>query len=103
MFGGFGYVSQGWEAVSATNRKASSRFSNGSYRNQILISEVHGDVAYTVAIKRSTVSVDGAQPAETARSVDCCFRRPAPADPSGVPGGARHRSAGASASPGVDC
>lgn len=75
VFGGFGYVSQGWEAVSATNRKASSRFSNGSdYRNQIVISEVHGDVAYTVAVEHCTASVDRAQPAETVLRVTQVYR-----------------------------
>jgi ketosteroid isomerase-like protein len=76
VFGGFGYVSQGWPDVSATLRKASARLSGGtSYRLDLAVARVSGDTAYTVGIEHSTLSMDGAPPADTALRVTQIYRR----------------------------
>ena len=60
IMGGFGYVTYGQEQVRATLHKASSRLSNATdYRNDVSVAVAQGELAYTVAIESSTVSMDG--------------------------------------------
>ena len=75
VFGGFGYISSGWDAVSNTVRTASSRLSAASgYRNDIVLTQTAGDHAYTVSIEQCTACADGGPPREFALRVTQVYR-----------------------------
>jgi ketosteroid isomerase-like protein len=76
IFGGFGYAGTGWLAVSATFRKASARLAGGAgYSNEIVVAEVAGDHAYTVATESSVTSADGAPAEQFTLRVTQIYRR----------------------------
>ena len=61
---GAGMSGRGWDKVSGTFRSIASRWSDGpDQRVEILAAGVSGDLAYTVELEHTSVSVDGV-PAE---------------------------------------
>jgi ketosteroid isomerase-like protein len=75
LFDGFGYISKGWGEVEASMRKASARMSGAtSHSSDLLLADVRGDLAYTVAIERSTTSADGTPPRDYELRVTQIYR-----------------------------
>jgi ketosteroid isomerase-like protein len=66
----------GTEDVEKTFRFVASWFSDvRSYEWELLVSDVRGDLAYTVAIERYTASREGRPPAPTELRVTHVYRR----------------------------
>jgi len=62
LFGAWGPVEKGHDAVVRTFDWVGSRFSDGELRSEHLVVGVSGDLAYTVGFERGTVRVDGGAP-----------------------------------------
>lgn len=76
VFGAFGYASIGWDAVSASMRKASARYGAGrDIRHELAVKAIAGDFAYTAVIESYTASADGAPPAQERLRVTQLYRR----------------------------
>lgn len=74
----FGAVetSIGWNDVGKTFDWLASRFSNcESFRQEVIAAETSGDLAYVVAVEHTTVSMNGAPPAEYKLRVTTVLRR----------------------------
>ena len=66
LLGAAGSAISGWDNITKAQRSIASRFSNGVPLDlELIAADVNGDMAYTVAYERSSVSVAGgpAQPA----------------------------------------
>ncbi len=75
LFGGWGPCKSGTADVSRVSRWVASRFSHcTAYSLEIVAAGVSGDLAYTVGVERSSVSVDGAAVNNTLR-VTHVYRR----------------------------
>ena len=60
LYGAIGMSESGWEQLSRTLPWVSSRFSNPSdFRFDVEVVEIHGDLAYTVGVERSNMSITG--------------------------------------------
>ncbi|MEZ4730016.1 MAG: nuclear transport factor 2 family protein [Caldilineaceae bacterium] len=78
IMGGWGAYEQGWDEVGLRYQWAVQRFLPSAAKLEVeyLATKVSGDLAYTVAIERSTVKlVDQAQPAPMALRVTHVFQR----------------------------
>jgi ketosteroid isomerase-like protein len=76
LFAARGLSGIGTEDVTETFRFVASWFSDvRSYEWELLVSDVSGDMAYTVAIERYTASRDGQPPARTELRVTHVYRR----------------------------
>jgi ketosteroid isomerase-like protein len=76
LFAARGLSGIGTEDVMETFRFVASWFSDvRSYEWELLISDVSGDMAYTVAIERYTASREGQPPAPTELRVTHIYRR----------------------------
>ena len=76
VFGARGQCSSGTDAATETFRSAAAMFSDVSaYEWEVLAVDVHGDLAYTVAIERFTASIMGAAPTSSELRVTHVYRR----------------------------
>lgn len=75
LFGAFGYITTGCDRVEATTREVATRLAGGTgYRNEVLSVDVHGDVAYTVAMEHSVVPAAGGATEEHTLRVTQVYR-----------------------------
>jgi ketosteroid isomerase-like protein len=66
----------GWDQIRPIFEALGEQFSNClSYENEIVAAEACGDLAYTVALEHTTVSINGAQPQPYVLRVTTIFRR----------------------------
>lgn len=65
----------GWGAISQVFERLASRFSKGSYDNDVIAAGASGDLGYIVAIEHSTASVGGAAPEAYELRVTTILRR----------------------------
>ena len=63
LFGAWGPIEKGTEALAATFDWVGARFANGRLDPDYEVVETSGDLAYTVGFERGEVSVDGGPPA----------------------------------------
>ena len=76
LFAARGLAGLGTQEVTDTFRFVASWFSDvRSYEWELLVSDVSGDMAYTVAIERYTASREGLPPAPTELRVTHVYRR----------------------------
>jgi ketosteroid isomerase-like protein len=76
LFGAWGTIEKGHEAVTSTMRWVGSRFTGADdvdVENTVVASS--GDLAYTVGFERSRVSVQGGPPRDMAIRVTHIYRR----------------------------
>jgi ketosteroid isomerase-like protein len=67
---------RGWAEIGPTFEWLGKRFSNcTSYENEIIAAEASGDLAYTVALEHTTVSIEDATPRPYVLRVTTIFRR----------------------------
>ena len=59
LFGAWGPIEQGHQALMETFRWVGSRFTGGSLEPEDTVVHASGDLAYTVGFERGEVSVDG--------------------------------------------
>ncbi|MGK5115169.1 MULTISPECIES: YybH family protein [unclassified Geodermatophilus] len=62
LFGAWGPIEKGHEAVTTTFQWVGSRFSDGGLTPTYDVVEVRGDLAYTVGMEKGVVRVDGGEP-----------------------------------------
>lgn len=62
LFGAWGPIERGHDAVTTTFRWVASRFSDGSLEPRYDVVGVSGDLAYTVGFEDGEVRVDGGEP-----------------------------------------
>jgi len=66
----------GWDEIRPVFDALGEQFSNcESYENEIIAAEASGDLAYTVALEHTTVSMNGAEPRPYVLRVTTVFRR----------------------------
>ena len=76
LFGAAQFASRGWSEVSPVFEQLAEAFSDcTAYENEIIAAEASGDLAYTVALEHTTVSVEGRQPRQVLLRVTTIFRR----------------------------
>jgi ketosteroid isomerase-like protein len=62
LFGAWGTVEKGHDALTRTFEWVGSRFSDGKLVPEYDVVDLSGDLAYTVGFERGTVRVDGGEP-----------------------------------------
>jgi uncharacterized protein (TIGR02246 family) len=62
LFGAWGPIEKGHDAVTRTFEWVGGRFSGGAMVPEYDVVRASGDLAYTVGFERGTVSVDGGEP-----------------------------------------
>lgn len=73
---GAAFSGNGWAEIEPIFGRLGSTFSNcTSYQNEVVAAGASGDLAYTVAFERTTVSVSGARPQPYVLRVTTVFRR----------------------------
>jgi ketosteroid isomerase-like protein len=75
LFGAWGTVERGHDAVTNTFLWVGSRFSGGAIAPEYTIVAHSGDFAYTAGFERGRVSVDGAEPLDMTIRVTHILRR----------------------------
>ena len=75
LFGAWGPVERGLDAVVRTFDWVGSRFSDGELQSEHHVVGVSGDLAYTVGFERGTVRVDGGPPGPMTIRVTHVYRR----------------------------
>jgi ketosteroid isomerase-like protein len=75
LLGAAQFAAQGWSEVSPVFEQLAEAFSDCTgYENEIIAAEASGDLAYTVALEHTTVSVEG-RPRQFLLRVTTVFRR----------------------------
>jgi ketosteroid isomerase-like protein len=73
---GAGMTGRGWDQIQPIFEVLGTSFSNCSaYENEIIAAEARGDLAYTVALEHTTVSIDRRAPKPYVLRVTTIFRR----------------------------
>ena len=75
LFGAWGTIERGHDAVTNTFTWVGSRFSGGAIVPEHTIVAHSGDLAYTVGFERGRVSVDGSEPLDMTIRVTHILRR----------------------------
>ena len=75
LFGAWGPIEKGHEAVTRTFEWVGSRFSDGALRPTHDVVHVAGDLACTVGSEHGVVRIDGGEPLTMALRVTHLFRR----------------------------
>ena len=75
LFGAWGPIEQGHQALVETFRWVGGRFSGGSLEPEDTVVHASGDLAYTVGFERGEVSVDGGAPRPMTLRVSHIYRR----------------------------
>ena len=75
LFGAWGPVEKGHDAVVATFDWVGGRFSDGELRSEHEVVGVSGDLAYTVGFERGIVRIDGREPGPMTIRVTHVHRR----------------------------
>ncbi len=76
LFGAAEVSARGWPEVSPVFEELAAAFSDcTAYENEIIAAEASGDLAYTVALEHTTVSVEGGPPQRFLLRVTTVFRR----------------------------
>jgi ketosteroid isomerase-like protein len=75
LFGAWGPMEKGYDAVTQTFRWVGSRFSDGGLTPTHDVVEVAGDLAYTVGSERGVVRVDGSEPRPMTIRVTHVYKR----------------------------
>jgi ketosteroid isomerase-like protein len=73
---GAGMNGRGWDQIGPIFDVLGTQFSDClAYENEIIAAEARGDLAYTVALERTTASINGAEPKPYILRVTTIFRR----------------------------
>ncbi|MGY1641603.1 YybH family protein [Geodermatophilus sp. SYSU D00703] len=75
LFGAWGPIEKGYDAVTTTFQWVGSRFNDGALVPTHDVVEVAGDLAYTVGTQRGTVRVDGGEPRPMTLRVTHAYKR----------------------------
>ncbi|MGY1621830.1 YybH family protein [Geodermatophilus sp. SYSU D00965] len=75
LFGAWGPIEKGYDAVTQTFQWVGSRFSDGALTPTHDVVHVDGDLAYTVGSERGVVRVDGGEPRPMTIRVTHVYRR----------------------------
>jgi ketosteroid isomerase-like protein len=75
LFGAWGPIEKGWQAVTDTFRWVGGRFTGGATVVEQSVVTSSGDLAYTVGFERGPASVGGAPPQEMVIRVTHIYRR----------------------------
>jgi ketosteroid isomerase-like protein len=75
LFGAWGPIEQGYQALTKTFRWVGSRFTGGERVVEDTVAFAAGDLAYTAGFERGDVSVDGGEPRPMTIRVTHLYRR----------------------------
>jgi ketosteroid isomerase-like protein len=75
LFGAWGPIEHGHQALTDTFRWVGSRFTGRALKPENIVSVASGDLAYTVGFERGEVSVDGSPPRPMTLRVTHVYRR----------------------------
>ena len=74
LFGAL-FAASGWDEIGQVFEKLAARFSEGSYRYEVIAAGARGDLGYVVGIEHTTASVGGAAPEAYELRVTTILRR----------------------------
>ena len=74
LFGAL-FAASGWDEIGQVFEKLAARFSEGSYRYEVIAAGASGDLGYVVGIEHTTASVGGAAPEAYELRVTTILRR----------------------------
>ena len=75
LFGAWGPIEKGHQALTDTFRWVGSRFTGGAFVPENVVTHASGDLAYTVGFEQGEVSVDGGAPQPMMIRVTHIYRR----------------------------
>ena len=75
LFGAWGPIERGYQALTKTFRWVGNRFTGGERVVEDTVAYASGDLAYTVGFERGDVSVDGGEPRPMTIRVTHLYRR----------------------------